>query len=168
MKVPSVVMPDIFLHSIFDVKVELLNKLGVEALILDVDNTLRAWRSDAPVDGVLGWVHSMKSAGIKLVIASNNFRSRVEPFAKKLELDYVFFSCKPMPFGLNKAAKKLKVSREKIAVVGDQIFTDVFGGNLYGFKTLLVEPFFMEKTFSFKLKRWLEQRIIGNCRGKNF
>lgn len=168
MNFPGVILPDVFLHSIFDVTVELLNKLEVEALILDVDNTLRAWGSKLPVDGVCGWVRSMKLSGIKLVIASNNFKNRVEPFAKKLELDYVFFSCKPLWFGLNRAAKKLKVSKKKIAVVGDQIFTDVFGGNLRGFKTFLVEPFLKENTFGFKFKRWLEQRIISSCRSKNF
>lgn len=164
MNFPAIILPDVFLHSIFDVTPKFLNKLGVEALILDVDNTLREWGSKIPVDGVFGWVSSMKDAGIKLIIASNNFKKRVEPFAKKLGLDYVFFSCKPLSFGLNKAAKKLNVDRKKIAVVGDQIFTDVFGGNLRGFKTFLVEPFLKEKGCCFKLKRWLEQQIIKSCK----
>ena len=164
MSFPAIILPDLFLHSIFDVTSELLAKFGVEALILDVDNTLRVLGSKFPVDGVLSWVGSMRAAGIKLIIASNNFKKKVEPFAKQLGLDYVFFSCKPLSFGLNKAAKKLNVKKEKIAVIGDQIFTDVFGGNLRGFKTFLVEPFLKERSFGFKFKRWLEQKIIRSYR----
>lgn len=162
MSLRNLILPDVFLHSVFDITSELLSKFGVEALILDVDNTLRAWGGDLPFNGVNNWVNYMKQAGFKLVIASNNFKRRVEPFAKRLGIEFVFFSCKPLSFGLNRAAKKLKVNRKRIAVVGDQIFTDVFGGNLRGFKTFLVEPFLKEKSCMFKIKRWLEQQIIKN------
>ena len=154
------IFPDLFLHSIFDITPELLIELNVKALILDVDNTLRTCGSLVPFAGVLGWVNSMKKAGVSLIIASNNFKSSVEPFAEKLGLECVFFSCKPLSFGLKKAARKLNVEKNQIAVVGDQIFTDVVGGNLTGFKTFLVEPFLQENGLNFKIKRWLEKHII--------
>ncbi len=158
------IFPDIFLNSLFDITPSLLKKIGIEALILDVDNTLRACGSVVPCDEVICWVNSMKLAGIRMVIASNNFKKSIEPFALKLQLDYVFFSCKPLTFGLNRAAKKLKCSRNKIAVVGDQIFTDVVAGNLKGFRTFLIAPIFEERGLFFKIKRWLEGYIVRRCR----
>ena len=155
------IFPDLFLRSIFDITPDLLKNFNVKALILDVDNTLRVYGSLVPFAGVLGWVDSMKKAGVRLIIASNNFKNSVEPFAERLKLDCVFFSCKPLCFGLNKAAKKLKIKKSQIAVVGDQIFTDVIGGNLSGFKTVLVEPFLRESGLSFKFKRWLEKHVIS-------
>lgn len=161
------IFPDIFLDSLFDITPSLLQKIGIEALILDVDNTLRVCGSGVPYDGVVCWVNSMKLAGVHMVIASNNFRKSIEPFALKLQLDYVFFSCKPLTFGLNRAAKKLKCPKDRIAVVGDQIFTDVVAGNLKGFKTVLIAPLFEERGLFFKIKRWLEGQIIRRCRIKD-
>ena len=69
------IFPDLYLRSIFDITPKLLRELNVKALILDVDNTLRICGSLVPFAGVLGWVDSMKKAGIGLIIASNNLWS---------------------------------------------------------------------------------------------
>ena len=132
----------------------------VVALVLDVDNTLRAYKSDKPYEGVLEWVEKMRKSGISLIVASNNLKSSVGPFASILKLDYISMSFKPLPFGLEKALRRLKIDRSKVAIVGDQIFTDIFGGRLSGFKTILVKPFVAEKGISWKVKRLLEKPII--------
>ena len=87
-------------------------------------------------------------------VASNNFTSSIQPFALTLDLNYVAMSLKPLPFGLRRALKILNIDRNKVAVVGDQIFTDIFGGKLNGFKTILVEPFIREKGYFWKIKRF--------------
>ncbi len=165
------IFPSVYIHSVFNITPYLLNKLNIKALILDVDNTLRTNDSSTPIDGIIEWINIMKKSGFKLIIVSNNFKKSVEPFAKKLNLEYVFFGCKPLTFGLSRAEKKLKIKKDKIAMVGDQIFTDIIAGNLKGFKTMLVDPFLEEKGWSFKIRRWLEKKIISlynNCKkGRN-
>ena len=153
-------LPDLYLSSILSITPEVLKSLGVEALVLDVDNTLRAYKSNKPYKGVSEWIQKMRKSGISLIVASNNFKSSVGPFASTLKLDYVSMSFKPLPFGLKKALRKLKIDRSKVAIVGDQIFTDIVGGRLSGFRTILVKPFVAEKGISWKIRRFLEKPVI--------
>ena len=153
-------LPDLYLSSIFSITPELLKGLGVEALVLDVDNTLRAYKSDKPYEGVSEWIEKMRKSGISLIVASNNFESSIGPFASTLKLDYVSMSFKPLPFGLKRALRKLKIHRSKVAIVGDQIFTDIIGGRLSGFRTILVEPFVFERGIFWRIRRFFEKPVI--------
>ena len=89
---------------------------------------------------VAAWLEQMKAAGIKLMIVSNNTRKRVSPFAASLGLPFVSLACKPLPWGIRKAARQLGVSRREFALVGDQLFTDRLAGWLYGIRVLVVQP----------------------------
>ena len=153
-------LPDLYLSSIFSITPGLLKGLGVEALVLDVDNTLRAYKSDKPYKGVSEWIEKMRKSGISLIVASNNLESSVGPFAATLKLDYVSMSFKPLPFGLKRALRKLKIDRRKVAIVGDQIFTDIIGGRLSGFRTILVKPFVVERGISWRIRRFFEKPVI--------
>lgn len=157
----SVFEPTVFLKHISHIKPELLRGLGVKAMILDVDNTLATHNNPEPDASVLVWLEQMRSEGFRLAIASNNRRRRVEPFARGLGLEYACFSMKPLPKGFFEISRKLGLPPRSIAVVGDQIFTDVLGGNLFGAKTILVEPMLAEPGPFFRLKRRLEKIILG-------
>ena len=54
----------------------------------------------------------------------------------------------------------LNADKSKTAIVGDQIFTDIFGANLYGIKSLLVRPVKLEDGWSFKVRRYFERKIL--------
>ena len=153
----AVFTPTLIVHNVLDLTPSLLRRMGIEALVLDVDNTLTTHGSQTPLDGVLDWLDLMKREGFLLTISSNNTQKRVEPFARSLGLDYVCMSCKPFPVGLSKAIKKFGLQKEKVAIVGDQIYTDIIGGNLKGITTILVAPIRLEEGFFFRLKRRLEK-----------
>lgn len=153
--------PNLYLDSILQITPKLLERIGVCAIILDVDNTIRQYRSKEISSKVLNWVNLIKNAKISIVILSNNFNKNVEPVAKVLNLPYYGLGFKPFPFGLKKAAKKLNVNEKQIAVVGDQIFTDIVGGNLQGFKTILIKPIKEEKGLLWKIKRRLEKLVLN-------
>ena len=106
--------PDIYVKSVLQIDFALIKKLGVVAIILDVDNTIRRYKDIQLLDGVLKWVETMKSYGFKVVIVSNNFKRRVEPVASMLGVQYVSLGFKPLPFGLNKAFKKVGVEKDRI------------------------------------------------------
>ncbi|MCL1788855.1 MAG: YqeG family HAD IIIA-type phosphatase [Oscillospiraceae bacterium] len=156
--------PTVRLKNVLSIDKHLLYKIKVKGLILDLDNTLSMDGSPAAELGVTEWLTEMRELGIKMIILSNNTSKRVAPLARELGIDFIAFGCKPLPFGIKKAAYRLKKSgvlRTQIAIVGDQIFTDIIGGNLYGIKTVLVEPFHLEGNWTFRLKRKVESAIFS-------
>ena len=162
-----ILLPDIKLERVTDITVELLKKYGIEALILDVDNTLSTHHGEILTDGLPQWLEYIKENGIRLTVLSNSKEKRVKPFAEKITLDYISLGLKPLPFGYIRAVKKLKKKRKNIAIVGDQIFTDIIGGNCVGVKTVLLTPIKPEDGFSFKIRRKLEKFIFKVFKVKN-
>ncbi len=159
--------PKVKLHRITDITVEFLNKKNIKALILDVDNTLSTHHGMNLVDGLENWIKVMEEAGIKLIILSNSKEKRVKPFAEKINLNYVSLGCKPLPFGFMKVKKRLNMKRKEIAIVGDQMFTDVMGGNLYGITTIMTDLILAEDKASFKIRRRLEKKFLKGMKVEN-
>lgn len=163
----SVFMPDLMLRDVTRIDKALLDANGLRGLILDVDNTLTEHGSQHIRPQVERWLLSMSEQGIRLIIVSNNTRSRVEPFAQRLGLAFVAMGCKPLTLGFSRAQSQLGLTAGEIGVVGDQIYTDVVGGNLEGMYTILVTPLLLEDKAFFKLKRSLETiHIRAYCRRK--
>ena len=152
--------PTVWIKNVLSIDRELLEKHHIDALILDLDNTLSMHGSPAAENGVFEWLEKMRNENVKMLVVSNNTNKRVAPLAAKLGLEYTAFACKPLTVGLTRAQKKLGFPKKNIAVVGDQIFTDIMGGNLKGMKTILVEPFEHEKGWTFRLKRKLESVVF--------
>lgn len=160
--------PTAMLPKAYDITAQELQKLGVEGLILDIDNTLTTHDHPVPNDRILAWLSQMQKEGVKMILLSNNRPARVAPFAQKIGLAFEANAKKPLPGGYRRAAAAMGLSPERTAVVGDQLFTDVLGANLAGMASILVEPFQMEPFFRFRVKRCLERWILqGRKRGKN-
>lgn len=152
--------PTFWLKNVLAIDEAFLRKHNVRALVLDMDNTLSMHGNPAAEEGVSEWLDKMRSLGIKMRVVSNNTKKRVAPLAAKLGLPFTANGAKPLTFGVNRAVKEMKVSKSRTLVVGDQIFTDVMAGNLAGIRTVLVEPFHLEKTWTFRLKRRLESLVF--------
>ena len=90
------------------------------------------------------------------MIVSNNHPPRVRPFADMLGLEFVCEGRKPLSKGFREASVRMGLGKSELAAVGDQIFTDVLGANLFGIKMLYVSPIKHETTTFFKVKRKLE------------
>lgn len=164
----SLFFPDVILDSVLNVDLKLLNRYKIKGLVLDVDNTLTSHGNPIPSDGVLEWLETIKSAGIKLSIVSNNLKKRVKPFADMLGLDYVSMGCKPLTFGITKACRQFNLDKKNVAIVGDQIFTDILAGNLKGITTFLVTPVKIEDGVFFRCKRTAENFFLRKYHnGKN-
>ena len=122
--------PEIIFKQVESITPDYLQKNGITALVLDVDNTLTADGSQQLDDSVAAWLDAMRAAGISLTIVSNNTARRVRPFAEKLGLRWVALACKPLPVGLAVARRRLGVKRRQMAMVGDQIFSDRLAAGL--------------------------------------
>ncbi len=152
--------PTIWIKNVLCIDRDFLTEHGIDALILDLDNTLSLHGAPAAEQGIPEWLDKMRELGVPMMVVSNNTAKRVAPLAAKLGLDYTANGAKPLTPGINRALKKLGTDRKRTAVVGDQIFTDVLGGNLAGMPTILVEPFMLEKNVFFRMKRKAENLVF--------
>ena len=159
-------VPNIYLKRVTDITPEILQKLNIKGLILDVDNTLSTHHGMRPVDNLFEWISEMQTANIPLIILSNSKEKRVKPFANMLGLNFLSLGLKPLPFGYLRAAKRLNLKLNEVAIAGDQIFTDVLGAKLARTKVILLEPILLEDKLSFKIRRSLERKLLSKYKRK--
>ena len=151
--------PKKYFKKIQNITIEFLQKNKIKALILDVDNTLINYKKEMPEE-IQKWAKDLKGQGVKLYIVSNtNDKEKVENVAKKIGIPYTYLALKTLKKGLKKAEKELNEKPENIAVVGDQIFTDVLGGNLCKMYTILIEAIDKKDFWYTAWKRPIEEKI---------
>ena len=159
-----ILYPNQHFNNVREITIDFLTKNKINALILDVDNTLIDYDKNLSEETVK-WAEGLKKEGIKLYILSNsNKKEKVKTVAEKLKIEYEYFGKKPLKTGFKKVQKKLEEKPENIGVVGDQIFTDIIGGNRCNMYTILVDPVY-EKDFWFTAwKRPIENKIKSNIK----
>ena len=152
--------PRIYLDRITEISIEFLRANQLNALILDVDNTLIDYDKVLPKD-IEKWCKDLKSKGIKMFILSNtNKIEKVKKVANILELEFINFAHKPNKKGFLKVKERLGLKEENIAVVGDQIFTDILGGNRVNMFTILTKPIDTRDIIITKIKRPFEKIVL--------
>ena len=153
------IYPKAYLNNVQEITIQFLLENKIKALILDVDNTLIDYYKNLSKD-VIDWAHRLQGQGIKMYILSNtNKKEKVETVANKLEIPYRLFARKPSKSGFLKIQKEINVEPENIGVVGDQIFTDVIGGNRCKMFTILVDPVTPKDYWYTAWKRPIENKI---------
>ena len=160
------IYPDAYFKRVEDISIEFLNKNKIKALLLDVDNTLVDYTKKM-TESVKKWAKDLIGQGVKLYILSNtNDKAKIENISKELNIRYHNFAMKPLKRGFKKCQKELGEKNENIAIVGDQIFTDIIGGNRCHMYTILVDPI-NEKDFWYTAwKRPIEKRIKSKLKQK--
>ena len=136
----KLLLPKLYLSSAYALPIDDLKKMGIKVLICDVDNTLLPHHQLHMNDKMKSFLDKLNGANIQVVFASNNTAKRLEYVSKEANIQTFSFSCKPFPFVFNKVKKKFLVQSNEIAIMGDQLFTDVLGGNLWGSLSILCEP----------------------------
>lgn len=154
-----ILYPNQHFEKVEQISNQFLKENNIKALILDVDNTLIDYHRNLS-SSVIQWAKELKKQGIKLYILSNtNHKEKVEEVANKLEIPYRNLAKKPLKAGFLKVKQDLQEKPENIGVVGDQIFTDVIGGNRCNMYTILVEPINPKDFWYTAWKRPLENKI---------
>ena len=153
------IYPNLYLNKVEEITVEILQKNNIKALILDVDNTLIDINKKLS-KSIIKWAENLKGQGYKLYILSNtNHVEKVKSVADKIKVPFENFAKKPFKSGFLKVQKILKEEPKNIAVVGDQIFTDVIGGNRCKMYTILVDPISKKEYWYTAWKRPIEDSI---------
>ena len=133
-------IPQQYLQSVYDLDLDDLRKRGITGLILDLDNTLAAWRFGEPEPRLAEWMKEVKASGLKPYIVSNDLGPRVDLFTRFLDVQGVARAGKPRRKAFRDALRVLGLPAEQVAVVGDQVFTDMLGAGPLGCHTILVVP----------------------------
>ena len=157
----NIFLPDIFAETVFDIDIEGVKKDGVKAFIFDIDNTLATYAMPVADEKTADWLKTLKERGFDIFIVSNNNRERVRIFSENLGIKYFGKALKPLDIFLRKACRIMGIKPKEAALVGDQLFTDIWGGNLLGMKTILVKPISEVEDRFVKFKRRFERRILA-------
>jgi HAD superfamily phosphatase (TIGR01668 family) len=156
----SLVTPHLHLASILDLGLPRIRELGLDALLLDVDCTLKDHGASEFPAAVHEWSERLRAGGVRLCLLSNGRSRRIGRLAQQLDLPFVARAFKPLPLGCLVGLKKLGVPRARAAMVGDQIFADVMAGRLAGLFTILVRPTSPVEPWFTRLKRPVERRVL--------
>ena len=152
--------PDLLITKLDAINAEVLEKHQLQAIIVDLDNTILPWRGkDIPAQ-TKQWFKLNIQAGIKFCIVSNNSSRRVSRLAGDLGIPAISRAAKPRRKNFRRALLVLDTAPENTAVVGDQIFTDVLGGNRMGLFTILVSPINKYEFIGTRLMRKLEKLFL--------
>lgn len=151
--------PKGYFKKISEISIDYLKENKIKGLILDVDNTLIDYYKKISED-TIRWANKLKKNEIKMYILSNsNKKEKVKEVAQKLELEYSYFGMKPLKRGFKKAKQILGLENSEIAVIGDQLFTDVIGANRMKMFSILVEPIEEKDILITLIKRPIENYI---------
>ena len=143
------------------IDIDALHAEGVRCLLLDRDNTLVPRSTKTPPPEVSAWLKRARDAGIATCMVSNNFHTReVCASAEELGCEVVHHAMKPLPIAVNIALQNMGVPREQAVLVGDQLFTDVWGARRAGLFSVLVRPIDPREEIQIVLKRFLEKPVL--------
>lgn len=158
--------PKMYVPSVLDINPEYLYNKGIRCVLFDLDNTVVPRDKDDLAPEVSGWINSLREKGIMACIISNNGPERIRRVSGMKDIPAVYRAVKPLRHPFLKAMRMMGASREETAVVGDQVFTDILGGNRLGLYTILVVPmpgkeYWATAMFNRRLERFVLNRIKG-------
>lgn len=127
--------------DIYEITGAALERRGIRLLLADLDNTLVPYGVPLPDEKLRAWRDELAAHGVTLFVLSNNrHENRPRVFSQGLDVPYIGHAGKPKTASFYRAMEQMGVTKAQTAIVGDQVFTDVLGGNRAGVATILVRP----------------------------
>ena len=151
--------PKKVVRSTYSINFKKYYKNGYKGVLFDIDNTLVP-HGEAADDKAIKFFQKLRDIGFKFCLISNNKEERVRTFADKVGAPYIYDAHKPSTEGYNKAMDIIGTDVNETIFVGDQVFTDVFGGNRASLYTILVRPIHHKEEIQIVLKRYIEKPIL--------
>lgn len=159
-------LPNEYVKNIYEIDPKTLKNNGIKGIITDLDNTLVPWDMRDATPEVIEWFERLEEHEIKITIISNNKEERVRIFSEPLEVPFISKARKPLRRAFNRGAKLMDLHNKEVAVIGDQLLTDVLGGNRAGFYTILVVPIVQTDAKITRINRMIERRILRYFKNK--
>ena len=152
--------PNLYHASVYKLPVEELKERGIRGLIFDLDNTVLNWNVREVTPETRSLFNRLKAEGFRSCLVSNNKKDRVEAVARILGIPAISKAGKPRRGAFRQALTVLGTGKEETAVIGDQLFTDILGGNRFGLYTVLVVPLSRREFIGTQLMRWVERLLL--------
>ncbi len=156
--------PDIEVKNVFELDEKFYSSYNIKGVVFDIDNTLVTHDTPTAPENILNYFNLLEESGIKIAIVSNNHKERVDEFCKELGYPYIARAWKPFKKNLKRIKDELNLPSEEICLVGDQIFTDIYGGRRMKFLSVLVTAVGKNETKLVALKRIFEQLVLHEYR----
>ncbi len=164
----EILRPKVYVNSVYNIDLKKLKKIKkIKGIIVDLDNTLVAWGEKEVSQRIVDWVKEAKKIGLKICIVSNTNSKRVAELAQIFNIPYHSKYFKPFSIAFNNGLKILDTKKSETVVIGDQIFTDIWGGNRLKLLTILVTPIVKKDSIGTFLHRNIEKIIISFWLRKN-
>ncbi len=160
-------IPDIYQKSIYTIDYSKLLSRGIKCLLFDLDNTIIASSDKNPPRKAKDLFISLKQKGFKIIIFSNSPKIRVKQFQNFFDVDCYYNARKPHAGKFKKLLKIYNYKENEVAIIGDQLLTDVLGGNKVGITTILVNPLSDKDIIFTRFNRFFEKRKMKKLRDKN-
>jgi HAD superfamily phosphatase (TIGR01668 family) len=158
--------PDIYKKSIYDINYKKLEKDNIKLLIFDFDNTLISHKNKDLDEKIKKFLIEL-GGRFNIIIISNTWNpKKIKRFSEETNINYVMKAMKPFSYGYRKAKKISHYKKEEICMIGDQIFTDIFGAKRLGYKTVLVDPLSNNEMFFTKINRLFEKKLLKKFQQK--
>ena len=157
--------PEMYYKSIFDINYDLLKEKGIKVLIIDLDNTIVLVDEDEP-NAKVKELFSKLTKKFTVFIASNNHKERVRKIGDKLNVHAFYLVKKPSKKIKTLLLKKCSVKMDEVAIIGDQIMTDILMGNRLGTHTILVDPMGEKDLKVTFFNRWMEKKVLKRIKLK--
>lgn len=159
-------VPDMYQKSIFEIKYDKLKQQGIKCLLFDLDNTVSPAREVVLCKRTKNLFERLKR-DFEIILFSNNFPKRIKQFANFYEVDCACVSLKPLSYKYRYILRKYGYQKNEVAAIGDQLLTDVQGGNKMGLKTILVDPISSVDEKETWLNREIEKLILERFEKNN-
>lgn len=122
-------IPDKIVNNIYELNLDELYSKGVRLILADLDNTIARYKQPDPDERLKAWRDEVQSKGMTLFVLSNGRRpARSKRFCTDF-VPYISHASKPWPKNFRKAMELCKSKPEETIIIGDQIFTDIWGGH---------------------------------------
>ncbi|QRN86551.1 YqeG family HAD IIIA-type phosphatase [Clostridia bacterium] len=154
--------PDLYVKRIYNIPFSYLEKNKIKGVVIDLDNTIAPWNSNVIEKPFSDWLNMVQANGIQIVLVSNNKEERVKVFSKLIDVPFIAGATKPLRTAFIRAMDMMGSKKNETVVIGDQIFTDILGGNMVGLHTILVEPMASKEFIGTKVLRALERLVLSH------
>ncbi len=160
-------VPDMYQKSIYEINYQRLFDRGIKCLLFDLDNTLVPYNIKEPNEKLSELFNNLKKIGFRIIIFSNSGKKRLKIFKDSLEVDCCARAMKPFAGKFLKVLDEYKYNINEVAIIGDQLLTDIKGGNMVGITTIFINPISKKDHFATSFNRFVERRIIKKLSKKD-
>ena len=152
-------IPNMYSKDIFKINYQKLKDKNIKVLLFDFDNTIIEKGNNKLNKKTEYFLKKLKK-DFYIYIVSNSLNSKkLELICKPLDISYIGHARKPFKSGY-KRLKLDNIKNNNIAMIGDQLITDIWGANKMNYFSVLIDPITNNEHICTKVNRIFEKLIM--------